>query len=208
MAESLTIDPKFIVNLHGREFVLGGGLLDLGHRAGLRGITTEVLTELCRPDKDSWVVQATLRFRDEQGQDALWTGLGDASPLNSQMKGAYLRHAETRAVLRALRLATNVAMCSVEELDGEETARPNGRERAPEPRQEPQRARQDPQDHAERKAALEASGAPVCEWLGCNRKLTPGQATFSRQRYEAVLCPEHQKAQNQPSKEPVAEVAV
>ncbi len=116
----MALDKKFIINLKGKDFVLFAGLLDLAHEQGLIAIETEILAELSQPEEKAWVVRAIGRFRSENGE-AIWSAHGDASPGNSQMRGAELRHAETRAIARMLRVATNVGMTAFEELgpDGE-----------------------------------------------------------------------------------------
>ena len=82
----MAIDPRFIVNLKGKDFVLLAGLLDLGHKGGLIAIENEVLADLSAPEKDTWVVRSTGRFRSDHGE-AIWSAHGDASPGNSQMRG-------------------------------------------------------------------------------------------------------------------------
>lgn len=120
-----TVNPKFIINLKGKEFVMLGGLLELAHNGGLIGIETILDKDLSDPKEQIYVFQAIGRFRTDTGE-AIWSAYGDCCPSNSQMRGAYLRHAETRAIARMLRMATNVAMCSVEELgpDGNEETSP------------------------------------------------------------------------------------
>jgi|GEM_PF-3954050 len=130
----MPVKPEFIITMNTKQgkkdFVLFAGLLDLGHQSGLIAIENEVLLDLSQPEKDVWVVRSTGRFRSEYGE-AIWSAHGDASPGNSQMRGAYLRHAETRAAARMLRIATNVGMASVEELGpGVEDEREDGAPRA------------------------------------------------------------------------------
>ncbi len=116
METSTKIDPRFIQNIQGREFVKFEGLLDLSHRNGL----TDVQTDLVQiPAEDNGHV-AIIRAR-VQVERGTFTGIGDASKGNVNPKIAphIIRMAETRAVARALRLACNIGMCSVEELGGD-----------------------------------------------------------------------------------------
>lgn len=123
----MAIKPEHIINLKGKQFVLFAGLLAEAHANGLIAIETEVQTHLSDPKEQSWVVRAIARFKTAEGE-AVWSAYGDGAPGNSQMKGAYLRHAETRAAARVLRMATNIGMCSVEEIgpDGATEDDPNG----------------------------------------------------------------------------------
>src|SRR5438045_5294556 len=114
-ANTMSLDPKFIINLKGKDFVLFAGLLDLGHQQGLIAIEHEVMESLCVPEKEFWVVRATGRFRCDEGE-AIWSAHGDASPGNSQMRGAYLRHAAARAAARMLRIATHGCVTALGEL--------------------------------------------------------------------------------------------
>lgn len=188
--DEMTVDPRFIVNLKGKEFVMLGGLLDLAHRIGLQSIETAVSEKFSQPEKDIWVVQAFCRFSQPEGEPLLWSGYGDAGPGNSQMRGAYLRHAETRAIARALRWATNVAMAAVEEL-GPDSEPANGHQSAPQP---PQRAKHDPADHEQRTAA-QGSADGLCE--ECGMPVMPAVAKASRERFGAVLCSAHIQARRQ-----------
>lgn len=181
--ERPSIDPKFVVDLRGKSFVMMGGLLDLAHRTGLQSIETEIQTELCVPEKEFWVVRATVRFRAEP-EPLEFSAVGDASPGSSQMRGAYLRHAETRAVARALRFATNIAMCSVEELgpDADDAPRHNGARTNGDARTAPQRAKHDPEDHA---------AHPLCSVEGCGVLLNKNEAVMSQQYAKRPLCKTH-----------------
>src|SRR5215213_7546566 len=124
----MPIKPEHIINLKGKQFVLLAGLLAEAHSNGLISIETEWDRQASDPKEQFWVFRALGRFKTADGE-AVWSAMGDAAPWSSQMKGAYLRHAETRAIARMLRMATNVGMCSVEEMspDGATEDDPNGR---------------------------------------------------------------------------------
>lgn len=156
----MPVNEQFVISLKGKQFVLLAGLLDLAHQQGLRSIETEVMAELCIPEEKRFVVRAIGRFRTGEGEDAIWSAHGDSDPTNSQMRGAELRHAETRAIARMLRFATNVAMTAFEEL-GPDAEHQNGHQEAHAARTgPPQRAKHDPTDHAE-KTACAVCGAAV-----------------------------------------------
>jgi hypothetical protein len=173
----MPLRPEHTINLKGKTFVLLSGLLDLAHQRGLCGIETEVQIELSRPAEEYWVVRATGRFSNDQGGH-VFSAYGDASPASSQMRGAYLRHAETRSIARMLRMATNVGLASLEELD-EREEREVPAHHAPESRR---------QEHGS------SEDVPVAGCQECGLVLTPAQAKLSENKYGRPLCPEHQRA--------------
>lgn len=209
-----TLDPKFIINLKGKQFVLLGGLLDLAHNGGLIGIETVLDKELSDPKEQSFVFQAIGRFRTDAGE-ATWSAYGDASPSNSQMRGATLRHAETRAIARMLRMATNVAMCSVEELgpdeetEGEQKRGPQrsaaaapasrqARPRMDEPSMAPGKAQGVVGDVSEDEIARVVAekyppvGEAICAGRECGRELTMDELRdCAREKLSKPCCAEH-----------------
>ncbi len=113
----MNVDPKFVVELQGKQFITYDGLLSLAHNMGLLSIKTE----LVKHDSEITIFRATART---EGQE--FDGHGDATPqnVNSMIAKHRLRMAETRAKARALRDLTNVGMVAVEELGGDD-ARPD-----------------------------------------------------------------------------------
>jgi hypothetical protein len=119
----VTVDKKFIVDLRGKQFCTYAGLLDLAHKTGLNKIETEMLE--C--DKDSTgivqfvIFKARVTMKDDNGAESSYEGTGDATQfnVNSMIKQHIIRMAETRAIARALRSATNTGMAAFEELGGE-----------------------------------------------------------------------------------------
>ena len=98
------------------KFVSHGDLLRLAQRKQCRGIVTEPVLSLCRPEKNFWVFKATV-FKTAQCRG--FVGYGDAHPGNVSpliFNHAEMRMAETRAVNRALRKAYGIALCSLKEL--------------------------------------------------------------------------------------------
>lgn len=178
----MAVDPKWICNIRGKEFVMVGGLLDAGHNSGLIGIETEVLESLCKPAEDYWVVRAIGRFRSAENGEAIWSAVGDASPATSQMKGAYLRHAETRAVARMLRFATNCAMTAAEELGSEDEL----------PARVPTVATPQP---APARQPTQGSGAAACEV--CHGAVSKNDQVQSQHKFKRVLCRTHRMALEQ-----------
>jgi hypothetical protein len=113
----MAIDKKYIVNLHGKEFILFAGLLDVAHNDGLSSVQTDLIQSHDADNKMTAIV--TAKVVTSKGT---FTGIGDANPENVGNKVIALhciRMAETRAVARALRFATNIGMTALEEIGGD-----------------------------------------------------------------------------------------
>lgn len=104
---------EFVINRHGKDYVLYAGLLDEAHTQGLKGIRTQLVQA---PTAQNG--QVAICLAEVVTERGTFSGLGDASPENVSraMSNALIRLAETRAKARALRDAINVSMVSVEEL--------------------------------------------------------------------------------------------
>jgi hypothetical protein len=107
------IDEKYVVVIQGTRFAKVAGLLALAHARGLQSLTTTFTSN----DAELAIAQSTAVF-----PFGSFTDVGDASPANTnpKVRAHFRRVAATRATARALRLALNVDMCSVEELSTEE----------------------------------------------------------------------------------------
>ena len=110
------VDSRFIQRIGDKDFVTFTGLLDLAHRQGLKGVDTALIQAPGEANAYMAIVKASVTT--DKGN---FTGIGDATPknVNSRIAPHIVRMAETRAVARALRLACNIGMCSVEELGGD-----------------------------------------------------------------------------------------
>jgi hypothetical protein len=117
----MTIDPRFIIELHGKQYITHEGLLHMAHEAGLTSISTSLIS-YGGVGKEA-VVRATVE--GEKGKRLMFTGLGDASPENvgRGIATATLRMAETRAVNRALRAYLGIGMTTYEEMPEGEPAK-------------------------------------------------------------------------------------
>jgi len=104
---------EFVINRHGKDYVLYAGLLDEAHQHGLSAIKTELVQ--IPSAQNGNVAICVAEVTTEKGT---FTGIGDADPtnVNRQVANALIRLAETRAKARALRDAVNVAMVAIEEL--------------------------------------------------------------------------------------------
>ncbi len=104
---------EFIVERHGKSFVLYAGLLDEAHNQGLKSIHTTIVQIPNDGNGNVSIVQATV-----ETEKGVFTGIGDAAPNNvtPPMRVYLLRMAETRAKARALRDAVNVGVVALEEL--------------------------------------------------------------------------------------------
>jgi len=112
------IDPKHMMKFQDKDYVLFVGLLNEAHEQGLKSIETELLK---LPTKEDPVAVVRATVTTEKGA---FTGHGDAAPnsVNSRIIPAIIRMAETRAVGRAMRWATNIGITMYEELAEEEKA--------------------------------------------------------------------------------------
>lgn len=106
---------QLYINLNGKTYVTQAGLLAEAHNRGIQSIETEMLEFR---DQEIAVVKSRVTMKD----GTTFTGYGDATKenVNSMISKHLLRMAETRATNRALRLATNIGMTSIEELGGAE----------------------------------------------------------------------------------------
>ena len=105
-------------------------LLDKAHAQGLKSVYTEMDKELTDLKQKTAVFKATVTMsaKPTDAKDRVFTGHGDAMPENMKAPGGkpsfvephFLRMAETRAIVRALRWATNQAKAAEEEKGGPE----------------------------------------------------------------------------------------
>jgi len=117
---SPSVPAEFLVNRQGSTFITYRGLIHLAHQQGLSATATELVQA---PDAANGMTAiVTARVTTEKGTFA---GMGDANPGNvgKQIVPHVLRMAETRALARALRVATNAAYTALEEL-GDDAAPP------------------------------------------------------------------------------------
>jgi len=101
---------ELYTTIKGKFYVTQAGLLNEAHKKGIKSIITEMIQF---ENEKVAVVKSTVTMKDK----TIYTGYGDATITNTKMKGALLRMAETRATNRALRLANNIGVCSVDELE-------------------------------------------------------------------------------------------
>jgi hypothetical protein len=185
----VAIDKQFVVNLKGRDVPLYAGVLDAATKAGLKSLTTELLQIPGPENGHTAIVMATATFDDGR----VFSDVGDASPANTspQIATAAIRMASTRAKGRALRDAVNCGMALREELPDDEEQQPaRGRQAAPQAQQRngsahsPQSAPIAPQSRSE---------APAMSCSECGAGLTASQQALSVRKYDAALCPVHQR---------------
>ena len=110
-------DNPLYINLQGKRYVTHTGLMQEAKKQGLKGIRTELLSD---PEAETAVVRATVTMvgSEKEAGPRKFSGLGDANAANTSQSIAKhkIRMAETRAVNRALRFATNITECSIDEL--------------------------------------------------------------------------------------------
>lgn len=110
------LEPEFIKQIDGKDFVLYVGLLDLAHQLGLVLLSTEILQFPSKENDMTCIVKADAST--ESGK--VFSDIGDANPGNCNPKVArhLIRMASTRAKARCLRDLTNVGITCLEELGG------------------------------------------------------------------------------------------
>lgn len=112
--------PTGIISLSGKDYPTWGFVLNKAHEMGLLGIETTLIQVPTDANGKTAIVQAVATFApiSEGGPPRQFSGLGDAGPHNvgPKIAGATLRMAETRAMGRALRTATNIGLTMYEEL--------------------------------------------------------------------------------------------
>jgi hypothetical protein len=206
----MSIDPRFIIELKGRQYALYQGVLDAATKAGLRSMKTTIV-QIPSPENGHMAV-VTVQADFEDGRSFL--AVGDASPANCSphIAAAALRMAETRGGGRALRVAINCGMTLLEELPDEER-RENGHDVSGQRGAVPvQPAVAGPVANGVRGGASAgrsagakarppagpapgtAAAPPRCSVEGCDRFLTPKQRDESLTRFGAVYCKLHQES--------------
>lgn len=108
------LDDRFIANLHGKDFVLYSGLLDLGHQRGLSKLEVELVQY---PTKENGM-EAVCKAVAVSKVGDVFVDVGDANPSNTNKAIAahIIRMASTRAKARVLRDMNNIGMTALEEL--------------------------------------------------------------------------------------------
>ena len=111
---------EFLIERHGKQYVLFAGLLETAHATGLHSIDTLLVQAPNEKNGHVAIVFAkvTMGTDEEPGDRPYFTGIGDASPENvgKNIAPHLIRMAETRAKARALRDAVNVGVTAFEEL--------------------------------------------------------------------------------------------
>ena len=166
----MNVASKHIVKLQGKDFITYDGLLDMAHQMGLVSIKTELVSS------DPYIFKATARTEAQE-----FDGYGDADDgnVNKMIAKHKIRMAETRAKARALRDLTNVGMCSVEEMGGDEKVTSKDAGDVFDPAPDINFNDDDPSD------------GNVC--LECSAEMTAGQIKVSSKKYGKLLCPKCQQ---------------
>jgi hypothetical protein len=102
----------WLVVIQGKETVKAAGLVHLAHQRGLKSIDVQ----LTHVSEKLACASATVTFRDGR----IFSEIGDACPANTneKVRPHFVRCAATRAVVRALRWALDVAdLVALEELE-------------------------------------------------------------------------------------------
>jgi len=186
----MSIDPRFVVNLKGRQYPTWPGVLDLATRSGLKSLLTDLVQAPSDENNHVAIVQATACFEDGRS----FSDYGDASPRNvaRHIQEALIRMASTRAKGRVLRDAMNVGETLLEELPEEGSPdSPEAPARSVPVTQAPAR----PAGTAAPRAQAGGNGDKPLACDECGAVLTMGQAQLSERNCNGRrLCLAHQKA--------------
>ena len=111
---SSKVDPQYVREIHGRQFVLYAGLLDLAKQQGLTKLEVDVLQFPCEANCNTAVCLAGVQL----GENMVASDIGEASAENLDPAVAkfLFSMASTRAKARALRNALGIGMTALEEL--------------------------------------------------------------------------------------------
>lgn len=123
-----TIQPDYVINRQGKDFVLYSGLLDKATELGLRRLVSRLVQAPTAENGQTAICAAEAEFTDGR----IFSDVGDASPGNvGKMIAAHIiRMASTRAKARCLRDGLNIGGAAFEELgpdDEDEPSRPVAR---------------------------------------------------------------------------------
>ena len=121
LQHKLSILQGDVLLLDNRWYITSSGLLRCARRHRCSGIETFLESSFSDPSVSRWVFRAVVYGSN---RSKAFVGFGDADPasVNSLVRGAELRIAETRAVSRAIRRAYAIPICSIEELGAFSTA--------------------------------------------------------------------------------------
>ena len=109
-----TLDEKFIVDLHGKDFCVYEGILNAAHEKKLKRLEVQILQYPNEENNHEAICQATA----ETAHGEIFSDIGDANPknVNSKIVPHLIRMSSTRAKSRVLRDMTNIGIATVEEL--------------------------------------------------------------------------------------------
>jgi hypothetical protein len=201
MNDRAQLNPKWIINLKGKDFPLYAGVLDLAHQLGLQSIETQLIQIPGETNDYTAIAKATVRMKD----GSVFEEFGDANPRNvtPMIAPAIIRMALTRAKGRALRDAVNIGQTILEELpdlDDADAHEATSRAMVAAPtvayRPEPHHrsvVAEAPSPMPAGRAEGNGDGKVVCSNPACGKPLTKGQHEVSVRAYGQPLCPACQK---------------
>jgi len=107
------LDPRFITNIKGKDFVVYAGVLDLATQKGLMKLEVELLQFPYKENGNEAICRAVAVSKTGE----VFSDIGDANPKNCTEKIVkhLIRMASTRAKGRALRDMCNIGMACLEE---------------------------------------------------------------------------------------------
>ena len=99
------MDPKFLVNLSGRDYPLYAGVLAEAHERGLLGIETQIIQIPTEENGNVAIVKATVRMKDGRSVEAnMYWYRGPLDRGRPIPGGDYRAHAPARSIHRSATL--------------------------------------------------------------------------------------------------------
>jgi len=107
-----------MANFNAKDMISFKEILGIAHAAGLSRVDTELLQLPTAENDNTCVFRAVV----EMAEGKTFSGTGDANPRNvgKMIVPHIIRMAETRALARALRFATNTGQTTFEEMGGDD----------------------------------------------------------------------------------------
>jgi len=107
------INKNYYITISGKEYITHAGLLHIAYEQGIQSIETDLVEK-----GETIIFKAIVTMKN----GSYFSAYGDANDknVNKMIMPHKIRMAETRAVSRALRFATNIGTTAAEELGGDQ----------------------------------------------------------------------------------------
>jgi hypothetical protein len=173
------VDPKFLVNLSGKEYPTYPAVLAEAHERGLQSIEADLIQIPAAENDFVAIAKAVVTMKD----GTRFEEYGDASRtnVNARIATAIIRMALTRAKGRALRDAVNIGQTLAEEIPDEPPAHAYSPVEAP--RSPNLRVEQGGGGNGQPAEERREEQALRCAVAACRKELKPAQVAYSNQHH-------------------------